>query len=98
MFVFRTIVALFIAVPPFAAAIIYPSGEPRFTRRPTEGYPSAPAEGRNVVPAEWVRLTRNGDTLAAFQSKDGKFWRLIHSQAVPMPAKVLAGLFVSAGT
>ena len=43
----------------------------------------------------WIKVTRRGDTMTAYQSADGTTWSLVGADTIPMPARVLAGLAVS---
>jgi hypothetical protein len=76
---------------PMAAAMIYPSGEARFVRRPVKGWVGGPEQ---QVPQkyEWVRLTRQGQELTAYRSRDGMFWTPVGSQPVPLAGRGLACL------
>jgi hypothetical protein len=42
----------------------------------------------------WVRLTREGGTIAGYQSTDGKSWKLLGSSETDLPSTMLVGLAV----
>jgi hypothetical protein len=76
-----------------AAACLYPSGEVRLPRRPAGSMKDfKPADGPQPVGASWVRLTRRGEVVTAFQSGDGKFWQQVDTHKVPMGDEVLVGV------
>ena len=56
-----------------------------------------PADGPHPVGQSWVRLTRKGEIVSAFQSSDGKFWQQVDSHKVPMGEDVLAGVALDDG-
>ena len=43
----------------------------------------------------WVKLTRAGTTITAYQSADGVAWSLVGTATVALPTQVLVGLAVS---
>jgi glucose/arabinose dehydrogenase/regulation of enolase protein 1 (concanavalin A-like superfamily) len=46
-------------------------------------------------PNAWVKLTRGGDTIAAYTSTDGLGWNLVGTATVPMATNVTIGLFAT---
>ena len=46
----------------------------------------------------WVKLTRSGNTLSAFESADGTNWTLVGTDMIPMGANVFVGLGVTSHT
>ena len=40
----------------------------------------------------WVKLTRSGATVSAYQSADGASWSLVGTATVTLPATALVGL------
>ena len=68
-----------------------------FQRRLTDGGASTSTPGSLSVAPRWVKLTRAGNTITAFESADGtpSSWTQIASNTFSMPASVLVGLGVS---
>ena len=66
-----------------------------FQRRLTDGGASTSTPGSLSVAPRWVKLTRAGNTITAFESADGTTWTPIASNTFSMPASVLVGLGVS---
>jgi regulation of enolase protein 1 (concanavalin A-like superfamily) len=66
-----------------------------FQRRPAAGGESVSTSGGPGTAPEWVRLVRAGDLFSAYVSTDGKSWRLVGTDSIPMARDVLVGLAVS---
>jgi regulation of enolase protein 1 (concanavalin A-like superfamily) len=66
-----------------------------FQRRPTNGGQSLNTPGSFVKPPYWVRMRRQGTAFQAFESPDGKTWRLIGQQTIAMNQTIYAGLAVT---
>jgi hypothetical protein len=68
-----------------------------FQRRLTDGGASTSTTASPSVAPRWVKLTRVGNTITAFESPDGtpSSWTQIASNTFSMPASVLVGLGVS---
>lgn len=66
-----------------------------FQRRPAFGVPSTHTAGPAVAAPLWLRLTRNGTSVAAFTSSDGISWTLVGTDVIAMEGTVYAGLVVS---
>jgi regulation of enolase protein 1 (concanavalin A-like superfamily) len=66
-----------------------------FQRRRANGGTSVHTSGGSGVAPRWVRLTRAGNTITAHTSADGRTWRLVGGDTIPMPADVLVGLAVN---
>ena len=66
-----------------------------FQRRTTTGGTSVSAPGSLSTPPQWVKLTRAGSTIAAYESADGVSWRLVGTDDIAMTADVLVGLAVT---
>ena len=49
-----------------------------------------------VLPPEWVKLVRAGNTFTGYYSDDGINWTLVGSDTVPMAGAVYAGMAVTA--
>jgi len=77
---------------PFTAAMLEPSGQVRLKSRPRPKQDATPDENDAAKPVAWVRLTRAGDTITAYGSKDGQFWENLGSREMKLPAKVYVGL------
>jgi hypothetical protein len=45
--------------------------------------------------AAWLRLTRTGDTVTGYQSRDGAHWTAVGTARLSLPATVQAGLFAT---
>jgi len=48
------------------------------------------------VASRWLKLKRQGTNVTAYQSFDGRRWRVVHSMALDIPAPVCVGLLLSA--
>jgi phosphatidylserine/phosphatidylglycerophosphate/cardiolipin synthase-like enzyme/regulation of enolase protein 1 (concanavalin A-like superfamily) len=66
-----------------------------FQRRPTDGGSSLSTAGSLSTPPRWVKLTRSGSTITAFESSDGNSWTQVGSETFSMPSTVLVGLAIS---
>ena len=66
-----------------------------FQRRLSDAATSVSTSGSTAAPPRWLKLTRTGNTIAAFESADGSSWTQIGSSTFNMPANVLVGLAVS---
>ncbi len=66
-----------------------------FQRRPSDGATSASTTGSLSTPPRWVKLTRSGNTITAFESSNGSTWTQVGSDTFTMPSSVLVGLAVS---
>ena len=69
-----------------------------FQRRAAFGGLSSHTPGGSGTAPRWVRLTRSGDLLSAFESADGVTWTPVGSETIPMGRAVMAGLAVSSHT
>ncbi|MEN3337277.1 MAG: hypothetical protein V7647_953 [Acidobacteriota bacterium] len=63
-------------------------------RTATGGMSDSTAAGLGTAP-QWLKLTRQGNVLAAFRSSDGVTWKAAGSEAIRMGRNVMAGLAVS---
>ena len=66
-----------------------------FQRRVSDGGISTSTPGSTSTAPRWVKLTRAGNTITAFESANGASWTQIASDTFSMPASVLVGLAVS---
>jgi len=66
-----------------------------FQRRTTDGDTSVSTAGSTSTAPQWVKLTRAGDLITAYESSDGTTWTAVGSDSFTMPANVLVGLAVS---
>ncbi|HVU26836.1 MAG TPA: PQQ-dependent sugar dehydrogenase [Verrucomicrobiae bacterium] len=64
--------------------------------RPVSGQSSRNTDGASAIIANWVRLTRKGDTFTGEISVDGKKWTRVDNITVPMNKTVYVGLALSA--
>jgi regulation of enolase protein 1 (concanavalin A-like superfamily) len=69
-----------------------------FQRRPVAGGSSVNTAGSQGVPPGWLRLTRSGDLVTAYQSADGQSWTPIGSDSIPMADTVFVGIAVTSHT
>ena len=78
-----------------AMMMVTPGKGNNFQRRPTAGGASVGTAGLMVTAPSWVKLTRVGTLVTAYQSIDGTTWSQVGTQTIAMPASVLVGLAVS---
>jgi hypothetical protein len=69
-----------------------------FQRRSVPGGPSTHTPGSTGSPPVWLRLTRRGDLMTAYESADGISWTPVGSEVVRMGRLVFVGLAVSSHT
>ena len=69
-----------------------------FQRRPTTGGTSVSTAGSLSAAPLWVKLTRAGSTVAAYESSDGATWTLVGTDTIAMAADVFVGLAVTSHT
>ena len=69
-----------------------------FQRRTVTGGTSTSTAGALAGAPYWVRLDRAGDTVTAYQSKDGVNWVVVGTDTIPMGTTVYVGLAVSSHT
>lgn len=79
-----------------ASAFLSPGHGHAFQRRPVTGGTSLSTAGSATAPPGWVRVTRAGSLVTAYQSADGKTWTAIGSDSVPMADTVYVGIAVTA--
>jgi hypothetical protein len=87
---------------PMAALVLAPFGNNAdlFHYRKTANAVASSADfGIGVTASGWVRVVRSGDNFSGYDSPDGVTWtQRGATQSIAMPADVLAGIVVSAGT
>ena len=66
-----------------------------FQRRLADGNTSVSTAGTLSTAPRWVKLTRSGSTISAFESADGATWTLVGSDTFTLGATVDVGLAVS---
>jgi regulation of enolase protein 1 (concanavalin A-like superfamily) len=66
-----------------------------FQRRTADGNTSVSTPGSTSTAPRWVKLTRLGSVITAFESADGTSWTQIGSDTFAMGSSVLVGLAVS---
>jgi regulation of enolase protein 1 (concanavalin A-like superfamily) len=66
-----------------------------YQRRLSNGASSVSSPGTASTAPRWVKLTRSGNTITAFESANGSTWTQVGSSTFSMPASVLVGLGVS---
>jgi phosphatidylserine/phosphatidylglycerophosphate/cardiolipin synthase-like enzyme/regulation of enolase protein 1 (concanavalin A-like superfamily) len=69
-----------------------------FQRRPTTGGISTHTAGALATAPRWIRLTRAGNLITAYESMNGTAWTLVGSDTITLPSTVLMGLAVSSHT
>ncbi|MBU6408950.1 MAG: hypothetical protein KGR98_01055 [Verrucomicrobia bacterium] len=81
-----------------ASVLLTPTNGLAMEVRPTTGASSINLTGwiRNILPPQWVKLVRWGDTFTGYYSADGSTWTEIASTNLTMATGVTAGLAVSA--
>jgi beta-lactam-binding protein with PASTA domain len=78
-----------------AMMMVTPGKGNNFQRRPVAGGASVSTVGSAVTAPYWVKLTRQGSTITAYESLDGTSWTLVDTATIAMPDSVLIGLAVS---
>ena len=78
-----------------AFMLVSPAKGTAFQRRGVAGGASVSTAGPVATAPRWVKLTRIGDTVTAYDSADGLTWTLVGSDTIPMGASVLVGLAVT---
>jgi phosphatidylserine/phosphatidylglycerophosphate/cardiolipin synthase-like enzyme len=66
-----------------------------FQRRKADGSSSLSTAGTFSQAPRWVKLTRSGSTITAYESADGSAWTKVGSDTFTMPSTVFIGLAVS---
>ena len=66
-----------------------------FQRRPFADGTSAHTAGSAGTPPVWVKLTRTGTTVSAYQSPDGVSWTFVGSDTIALGASAFVGLAVA---
>ncbi|HEY2434450.1 MAG TPA: Ig-like domain-containing protein [Vicinamibacterales bacterium] len=69
-----------------------------FQRRTATGGASTNTTGSTAAAPRWVKLTRSGNTITAYESADGAAWTLVGSDTFSMPPNVYVGLAVTSHT
>ncbi|RPH92483.1 MAG: T9SS C-terminal target domain-containing protein, partial [Calditrichaeota bacterium] len=67
-----------------------------FQRRSSTGGGSSHTAGTNASAPYWVKLTRSGSRITAYESENGSNWTQIGVVSMSMPDPVYAGLMVTA--
>ncbi|MFN0120336.1 MAG: Ig-like domain-containing protein, partial [Blastocatellia bacterium] len=80
-----------------ASVTLSNGNETVFFRRLTTGALAKRTNGAPAAPAHWIRLTRSGNNLSAWQSADGVNWNFIGAETIALPFNAWIGLMVSAG-
>jgi regulation of enolase protein 1 (concanavalin A-like superfamily) len=78
-----------------AFMLVSPGKGSAFQRRPSEGAYSVHTPGPMTAAPRWVRLSRAGSTVLAFESADGVSWTLVGSSTITLGATIHVGLAVS---
>ena len=80
---------------PQAMMMVTPGKNNNFQRRAAAGGASSGTAGAVVAAPYWVKLTRSGTTVTAYESSDGVTWGTVGTATIALPADVLVGLAVS---
>jgi alpha-galactosidase len=67
-----------------------------FQRRTSTGGSSSHTAGTNTTAPYWVKLTRSGSRITAYESETGTNWTQVGVVTISMPDPVYAGLMVTA--
>ncbi len=78
-----------------AMMMVTPAKGNNFQRRRVAAGTTTSTAGLMVTAPYWVKLTRSGTTLSAYQSSDGTTWALVGTDTITLPANALIGLAVS---
>ncbi|HEX7021026.1 MAG TPA: phospholipase D-like domain-containing protein, partial [Gemmatimonadaceae bacterium] len=78
-----------------AFMLVSPGKGVAFQRRRTSGGTSVHTAGSASTAPRWVRLTRSGGTITAFESSNGSTWTQVGSDNIAMPETIFVGLGVS---
>ena len=63
-----------------------------FQRRVSDGGTSTSTSGGSGTAPEWVKITRSGSTISAYESTDGSSWTLVGSDTISLPSTAYVGL------
>jgi regulation of enolase protein 1 (concanavalin A-like superfamily) len=80
---------------PQAMMMVTPGKSNNFQRRAAASGMSTSTAGAAVKAPYWVKLTRSGTSVTAYESADGVTWSTIGTATIALPADVLVGLAVS---
>lgn len=81
-----------------AFMLVSPGKGLAFQCRPVTGGTSVSTTGAAATAPYWVKLTRNGNLISAYQSPDGATWTLVGTETFSMGTDVYIGLAVSSHT
>jgi regulation of enolase protein 1 (concanavalin A-like superfamily) len=80
---------------PQAMMMVTPGKSNNFQRRAAANGVSTGTTGAAVQAPYWVKITRSGTTVTAYQSATGDTWTTVGTATIALPADVLIGLAVS---
>lgn len=83
---------------PHAFMLISAGKGAAFQRRLTSGGASISTSGGSPAIPVWLRIVRQRNLFSAYESSDGRTWRLVGTEQITMSRDVLAGLAVSSHT
>jgi regulation of enolase protein 1 (concanavalin A-like superfamily) len=66
-----------------------------FQRRTANGGTSVSSAGSLSAAPRWVKVTRSGSTIAAYESTDGVSWTLVGTETISMSVDVFLGIAVT---
>ena len=67
-----------------------------FQRRTSPGGSSSHTAGTNITTPYWVKLTRSGSRITAYESENGTNWTQVGAVTISIPDSVYVGLMVTA--
>ena len=78
-----------------AFMLVSPGKGTAFQRRLSDNSSSVSTSGTFAAAPRWVKLSRSGNTISAYESADGTTWNSVGSNTFSMPSTVYVGLAVS---
>jgi probable HAF family extracellular repeat protein len=81
-----------------SSVLVTPGHGILFSRRTASGGTTSENSGTGNGAPNWLKLTRQGNTFAAYQSGDGLNWTMIGNDTIAMSKQVMIGLAVSSHT
>ena len=78
-----------------AFMLVSPGKGTAFQRRLADNNASVNTAGTFTAAPRWVKLSRSGNTITAYESADGSTWNTVGSNTFSMPVAVYVGLAVS---
>jgi len=76
----------------YAAVLVTPANGAFFQYRTAKGDATTNSESSTIETPCWVRLVRNGNTVAGFISHDGQTWNIMGESSIPLLPSITAGM------